>query len=146
MIVGEAFSYNNNLVSVTLNEGLKVIYNYAFYNCTALAKINIPNSCYQIGGVAFMNTSLEQIIIPSSITTINLNIVSNCSMKLVFGKNINKVSGGLLGLIQICYEGNSDDWEKIEFTGSSITPCYYSSTQKSGCWYYDSNNKVAFWE
>ena len=42
----------------------------AFYNCTNLRKVNIPNSVTSIGGYAFAGTAITSITIPDSITSI----------------------------------------------------------------------------
>lgn len=47
------FSYDKNLTSVTLPEGLKTIGSYAFCNCTYLSSISIPSTVTRIGRYAF---------------------------------------------------------------------------------------------
>ncbi len=54
--------------------------NEAFYRCTKLAAINIPNSVTSIGAVAFLScTGLTSINIPSSVTSIGNRAFENCS-------------------------------------------------------------------
>lgn len=52
--IGErAFFGNRILCSIILPEGLKIISNCAFYNCSHLYSINIPTSVTSIGEMAF---------------------------------------------------------------------------------------------
>lgn len=57
-IGSNAFAYNKQLDSVTLNEGLLRIGNYAFSGCSTLASIDLPSSLELIGYDAFNNTKL----------------------------------------------------------------------------------------
>ena len=53
---------------------------YAFYNCSSLASITIPNSVTSIGGYAFDGCSgLVSITIPNSVTSIGDGAFENCS-------------------------------------------------------------------
>ena len=72
--LGSYFQYNNNIAS--FNElqyfiGLASIGENAFYNCTELTSITLPNSLTAIGDYAFYYCySLTSIVLPSSLTTI----------------------------------------------------------------------------
>ena len=53
---------------------------YAFYNCTSLTSITVPNSVTTIGDQAFQScTSLTSITIPSSVTTIGSDAFAGCT-------------------------------------------------------------------
>ena len=52
----------------------------AFYNCTKLEKVIIPNSITEIGNHSFSNcTSLKNITIPNSVTTIEKEAFKGCT-------------------------------------------------------------------
>ena len=54
--------------------------NFAFFNCSTLKSITIPNSVTSIGDRTFsLCTSLQHISIPSSVTRIGLRTFSDCS-------------------------------------------------------------------
>ena len=60
-----SFTYNNKTYKITY------ISSYAFYKCSTLTTVTIPNSVTAIGGRAFSDcTSLSSITIPNSVTTI----------------------------------------------------------------------------
>ncbi len=52
-----AFSNNNNIISVTIEDGIKAIYDFAFINCENLATINIPDSVISLSSNTFNNTN-----------------------------------------------------------------------------------------
>lgn len=69
-----AWQYKGEMPSGTwirLKDGTLGIGDCAFFNCTGLTKIDIPNSVTLIGGSAFVScSSLTKIVIPSSVTFI----------------------------------------------------------------------------
>ena len=66
-----AFYGCSSLTSVTIPNSVTSIGDYAFYNCSNLTSITIPNTMTNIGEGAFENcTSLISITIPDSVTSI----------------------------------------------------------------------------
>ena len=75
-----AFSYSNNLTSVTIPNSVTSIGNDAFSECTGLTSINIPNSVISIGDFAFTDcTGLTTLTIPGSVTSIGSAAFIFCS-------------------------------------------------------------------
>ena len=72
--IPSSFTYNETNYSVT---GISTD---AFYYCSDLTSITIPNSVTSIGSQAFSNcTGLTSITIPNSVTSIGVNAFSYCS-------------------------------------------------------------------
>lgn len=55
---------------VIINEGISNISSYAFYNCTTLEEITIPNTVTSIDFDALAKTNIKKLVIPNSVTTI----------------------------------------------------------------------------
>lgn len=74
LIIPSSVTYNGNTYSVT-NIG-----DYAFYDCSSLSSVNIPNLITSIGYSAFDGCAdLTSVIIPNSVTSIDDSAFSHCS-------------------------------------------------------------------
>ena len=74
-----AFYNCSSLTSVTIPESVTTIGYYAFYNCSSLTSVTIPDNVTTIGEGAFSNCSnLTSVTIPDSVTTIGQDAFSNC--------------------------------------------------------------------
>ena len=79
--IGEyAFYGCSDITSVTLPNRFDHIASYAFYGCSGLTSINLSNSIYGIGIYAFYGCSgLTSLSIPSSVTRIDSRTFKNCT-------------------------------------------------------------------
>ena len=79
-ITGYAFYGCTGLTSVTIPNSVTSIGDGAFYNCANLTSIVIPDSVTSIGGSAFSGcTGLTSVTIPNSVTSIGNNAFRNCT-------------------------------------------------------------------
>ena len=79
--VGYRAFYNcTSLTKITIPDSVTSIGNHAFFNCTSLTDITIPDSITSIGNYAFNYcTSLTEITIPNSVTSIGNHAFFNCT-------------------------------------------------------------------
>ena len=70
----------DSITTLNINQGTKSIGAYAFYNCTNLTSVTIPDSVIGIGNGSFRNcTSLTNITIPDSVTLISPSAFYSCT-------------------------------------------------------------------
>ncbi len=75
-----AFYNCSNLTNVIIPDGVTSIGSQAFYGCSSLTSITIPNSVTSIGSQAFYGcSSLTSITIPNSVTSIGSYAFRSCS-------------------------------------------------------------------
>ena len=139
--------YADDIKTVTIENGITSIGNYAFHNCSSLSSITIPDSVTSIGDYAFAATNLESIIIPDSVTHMGTYVFSQCSglCDIVLSKSLSDIE---LGTFYFCL-----NLTEINIPSSvayisidAFTNCYslekinVESTNK----YYISENGVLF--
>ena len=119
------YSYQGNVVipeEVTyMNRTRKVtsIGNYAFYNCSGLTSVTIPNSVTSIGEWAFSGCSgLTSITIPNSVTSIEAGAFEDTQW-------YNDQNDGLIyvGKVAYKYKGNMPDNTKISIREGTVEIC-----------------------
>ena len=78
--IGESAFYNcSKLTSITIPNSVTTIGESAFYNCTSITSITIPNSLTTLFYNTFCHcSSLTSIVIPSSVTTIADDVFYGC--------------------------------------------------------------------
>ena len=83
-ICDDAFVYCTSLTSMTLGNSVITIGDYAFYACNSLTSITIPDSVTTIGDSAFSDsTSLASVILGNSVTTIGDYAFAYCDITRV---------------------------------------------------------------
>ena len=88
VVIPESVTYNGTTYSVTS------IGDEAFYNCTGLTSITIPNSVTSIGDEAFYNcTGLTSITIPNSVKSIGSEAFYRCKglTSVVIGNSVTSI-------------------------------------------------------
>ena len=75
-----AFYKCTGLTSLVIPNTVRSVGDYSFYACSGLMSVSIPNSVTSIGGAAFSGCSaLTSITIPNSVTSIGASAFGNCS-------------------------------------------------------------------
>ena len=118
-----AFYGCSGLLSITIPDSVTSIGRWAFSGCSGLTSITIPDSVTSIGDVAFIGCSgLTSITIPDSVTSIGNRVFYDCS-----------------GLTRINYQGNMAQWMAIskgswwaDYTGDFTIACTDGVLDKEG--------------
>jgi len=122
-----AFANNKNITSVTIENGITAISERAFFGCTGLKSVVIPDSVETIGNRAFAScrslrsvtigngvstisdaafhtcTSLTSIVIPDSVETIGADAFNCCSnlMSLTLGTGVTSIGSNAFGATKV---------------------------------------------
>lgn len=118
IVAGGSYYYCNNNVSEYTS--LNKIGDYAFYYCTGLTSVTIPNSVTSIGDYAFEYcTGLTSITIPNSVTSIGFEAFRGCtgSILVTIPNSVVFIGGGAfrgcIGLTSVTIPNS------VTFTGNS---------------------------
>ena len=106
--------------NVTIQEGITSIGDYAFYNCSSLTSIELPNSLISIGESAFRSCrSLTSLELPNSLTSIGFQAFSVCSSLTNIEipssvRSISRSAFGNCGLLQITVASENRYYSSLE--------------------------------
>ena len=121
-----AFSNCSSLKTITIPNSVTYIRDSAFYNCSSLKTIKIPNSVTYIGDSAFYNcSSLTSITIPDGVTVIERETFYNCnSLKIVSIPNsINRIDNqafyGCNSIDTVYFGGYKAKWNRLTRYGQN---------------------------
>jgi len=90
----DAFFYCTSLTSIVLPDSMTSIGDWAFYNCTSLTSIQIPNSVTSIGNFAFYNCdSFTGVTIGNNVTSIGHSAFCECTslMSITIGNSVTSI-------------------------------------------------------
>ena len=115
-----AFYYCTSLTSVTIPDSVTSIGDSAFYYCISLTSVTIPNSVTSIGNQAFYNcTSLTSVTIPDSVTSIGFVAFCNCASltSVTIPDSVISIGNSAFydctSLTSIKYRGTEAEWNAI---------------------------------
>ena len=106
--------------------------NQAFYNCTSLASVTIPNSVTEIGGGAFKRCSLlTSVTIPNSVTKIGIEAFYGCSSltSVTIPNSVTEIGYYAFSHctnLTAVYISDLTAWCNISFGGYDANPLFYA--------------------
>ena len=135
-----AFENCTNITNVALPNSLTDIGSWAFAKCSNLQGVNIPNNVLTLGnsinGYVFEDcTNLQNVTLGNNIVTIGSYSFKNCSsLKDVTIPVTAKTIGSYAfynctNLENMYYEGNIDEWAKINFASMYSNPMIYAKNE-----------------
>lgn len=102
--------FMNGFDSITVPEGVKSIYDYAFAGCVGLYSVEIPNSVTNIGERAFYGCeSLKSVIVPENVAHMGVDAFDGCEAL--------EVAVLPDGLGDVAFSGCSHDLQIVYYTG-----------------------------
>ena len=139
-VVENGVIYKSNLTTIVkapfaienieLPETITNISNYAFYECSKLTSIELPNNNITFGEVCFGNSGLLELVVPDNVTTIGARAFESILnlRKIVFGKNVRNLSNGILGNCSVV----SEITFKSEIAPSTIVNTFAADGRRPG--------------
>ena len=121
-----AFYYCSSLTSVVIPDSVTSIGNRAFDNCSSLTSVVIPDSVTSIGVLVFYNcSSLTSVVIGNSVTRIGDYAFCWCSRltSVVIPDSVTSIDAfafyNCTSLTDVYYTGSADDWVEIFIASSN---------------------------
>ncbi len=131
------YASRKTIKTVVIGEGVTSIGDYAFYNCTALTALTLPDSLLSIGKNAFQNcVGLSRLTIPDQVTDIGSNAFYQCTglKELTIGSNVIAIGDeafcGCADLTAVTIPGSVSEIGVYVFDGC---------TNLAGIWVEESN-------
>lgn len=119
-IGSEAFSYSENLESITIPCSVKIIDKSAFFWCSSLKIVSIPDNVETIEEMTFFNcTNLKSVILGNGVITIYEEAFRSCkNLERVFiGKKLSSIQWASFSycdkLTNVYYVGTKEDIDEI---------------------------------
>ena len=128
---------DNYWSTYNIHENTIIIGATAFYGCSRLNYIEIPEGVKYIGYRAFGNTKLSSIVLPQSLKVIGGYAFECCGQleSVIIENGLTTIEWGAFNncnnLYNIYYTGTAEDWEKISITymsneGLDIATIHYN--------------------
>lgn len=120
-VIGSGAFYGcTALESITVPESVDVIHENTFNGCTSLKSVNLPDSVWSIGHKAFAGcTALESFTVPESTSVIQFSSFANCtSLKsITVPTKVIQIESyafsGCTALADVYYGGTQAQWDKV---------------------------------
>ena len=149
---GEEAPWGTAITRVIIEEGVTSLGSYqsnAFYDCTNLTSVSLPNTLTHIGDGSFSGcTNLEEIIIPNSVEYIGDSAFKNCS-KLKSIKIPSHISSLSYSTFENCSALSTVYWDVISSIGkdafsgcSALTDIWCGNADQESICIYDGNEAL----
>ena len=136
-IGGSAFYGCSGLTSVTIPNSVTSIGGSAFYGCSGLTSVTIPNSVTSIGEDAFQNCiGMSSVTIPNSVTSIGSGAFSGCSglTSVTIGSSVTSIGyyafSGCSSLTSITLNANDIVSKTYTSYGSNLRTIFGSQVKE----------------
>ena len=107
--------------TVSIEQGVTSLGDWAFSNCSSLTSVMIPNSVTSIGGFAFSSCrSLTSVMIPNSVTSIGNGAFSSCRSltSVMIPNSVTSIGNGAFSycssLTDINVDPDNKDWCSVD--------------------------------
>ena len=92
----EVYYNGGPLTSISIPEGTTNVFDAMFRNCTSLESVILPSTLEYIGEAAFEGCPIKSILLPNSLKTINFDAFKNCKdiEELVIPNSVESINSG----------------------------------------------------